>query len=190
MNLFNWGPNANISGNAPLNDSPFTYWNSNFIRSGFTALIPAMTNYTAPNGTASASNDSSTYCPAWGAFDRSDSQYWASSDGSNFYGPPQWIQYQFPSTKIVKAYSFSSLAGNTVCSIINWNLLGSNDGTNFTLLDTRYQPQSTSRFTIDGGFYQITNKSSYNYYRMYITNSSSPFINFVFINSLQMYSQP
>ena len=186
-----WGKNSSISGVKPLQITPYSYWYNHETISGFSALIPSMTSYTAPLGVASASVDSSSFFPAWGAFDNNTANTWESINNSSIvFNAPQWIQYQFSSSKVVKAYSFSSVYGTTNSIMINWSFLGSNDNFNWILLDNRSIPQSSTTFIMAGGFFQITNQTPYLYYRLLVNQNFIPIINPVLINKLQMYSHP
>jgi hypothetical protein len=70
-------------------------------------LTPTMTSDTAPSGIVSASSILSSTYPAWRAFDKNTSTGWA----SNTSGPPQWLEYEFPSPTVVNRYIL--LATNT-----------------------------------------------------------------------------
>ncbi len=76
-------------------------------------------------------------------------------------------QLQFPSAEIVGAYTITS--GNDAPSrdAKDWNLEGSNDGSTWTLLDTRAGEVFPDRNqTIR---YEVDNKTAYTYYRLNIT---------------------
>jgi len=115
--------------------------------------IPILTSATS-SGTASASAILSTGLDAWRAFDKAT----VTSDGT-FYGSPapasgSWVQYDFGSgvNSYIGGYTITprylsgygdSPSGNSQCPA-DWTLSGSNDGTNFTVIDTRSSPQAFS----------------------------------------------
>jgi hypothetical protein len=122
---------------------------------------------------ASASTDSGGQYPAWQAFDRNNNLWVASysytinvpyagtvttidANGTSYKG--EWLQIQMPSAIVLANYSLRPQDGpvNTPSA---WYVLGSRDGTNWNLIDTRagqswvstiyntYQIQSSQAFT-------------------------------------------
>ncbi|MGY5342923.1 discoidin domain-containing protein [Paenibacillus glucanolyticus] len=97
------------------------------------SLVPVMTSNVAPSGVASASSEySSAYAP-WYAFNGLKSgNAWASNTVQC------WISYRFPERKRVNVYSLTSDTASRAASMAkSWNFEGSNDGYNWTLLDSR-----------------------------------------------------
>lgn len=122
-----------------------------------TALIPIMTNYTAPSGTASAGTEITGH-EAWRPYGNGAS--WIASSTAL----PQEIQYQFGSGLAITAYS-------VYCDTLNefatgWFLQGSNDGATWTTLDTQ---NNYAWPTNQVAFIQINNSTSYSYYQLTIT---------------------
>jgi hypothetical protein len=115
--------------------------------------IPILTSATS-SGVASASEILAGGLDAWRAFDK------ATVTGDNtFYAAPSpatgnWIQYDFGSgvSSNIGGYSITPRylanygdSGTGVSQApVSWTLSGSNDGTNFTVIDTRNSPQSFS----------------------------------------------
>ena len=136
--------------------------NNSVLTAQSTRLNPIMTSNTAPSGVASASSVGSN--AAWNAFDNTattSNTAWVSNGAA-----PQWVQYQFTSSLIIRSYSIlyaSTVSGRPV----NFNLQGSNDGISFTTLDTR------TGFAFTNGQYNtltITNPTTaYSYYRLNVT---------------------
>jgi alpha-L-fucosidase 2 len=112
-------------------------------------------------GTASASAQLGGNV-AGNAFDGSASTVWTSGTT----GGSAWLQYQFSGGLgwAVTQYKLVSGTGSTVTAPRDWQLLGSNDGTNWTTLDTR----SSETFSAAGETkrYRITNAVPYAYYRL------------------------
>jgi hypothetical protein len=122
--------------------------------------IPQMSSNTTPSGAAAASSVTSTNV-AWRAFDRNTGTFWQS--GVNNTG---WLSYQFPTGKIIKRYGFFSYITNSN-NPRTWTFEGSNDGSNWTVLDTQ-----TNFVTGVSTFYSFdisANTTSYTYYRINIT---------------------
>jgi hypothetical protein len=88
------------------------------------ALIPVMTGNTAPSGTASASWDGSN---AFHAFDGNDATVWGNVTGDN------WVQYQFAVAVAAVLWRVVTLASGSSWTI---TLQGSNDGSNWTAIDS------------------------------------------------------
>jgi hypothetical protein len=72
----------------------------------------------------------------WNLFDGSSSEYNTARNGSDT--PKRYFQYSFAGglKSYIGGYTFTG-AGSRDYSIGGWELSGSNDGTNFTLLDTQ-----------------------------------------------------
>ena len=124
-----------------------------------------MTSNTSPSGRASADSEYASYY-AWRAMDDSNISYatcWASGQDIKF---PHWLQYQFPSGKIITSYSITSRNDSFNLSPKAWKLQGSNNGTSWTDLDA----QSGQSFNQnEKKTYSFTNAISYSYYRLFIT---------------------
>jgi len=91
--------------------------------------------------------------------------------GSKWYGynaPTGWLQYDFGAgnAQVVKRYTINS-ADVADRDPKSWNLLGSQDATNWTTLDS----QSNQSFALRMGMntYDIANTTAYRYYRIDIT---------------------
>lgn len=148
-------------------------------------IVPAMTSDTTPTGIASASGHN-PYTYPWYAFDGTSNLWWVANSKS-----VGWLQYEFPTPKIVTCYSFISGEneyGDVVPPVI-YNFEASNDGTNWTVLDSRNlldfwpgQPDFT-RVT-----FEINNQQAYKIYRLRTTATPVPY-NYTKMNivELEMY---
>ena len=116
--------------------------------------IPKMTANDAPSGVASASTDGWSLWP-WYAMSQTGNR-WSSSGGA-----PQWLQYQFASGKAINGYEFTGFVQSQTPS--NFTLQASNDGSNWTTLDTQTGNSALTRY------YVFINTVSYTYYRLNIT---------------------
>ncbi|WP_195573805.1 discoidin domain-containing protein [Paenibacillus sp. 1001270B_150601_E10] len=118
-------------------------------------------------GTITVSNDNS---PAGegkeNAFDNNDASKWLTFNSSSH------IQYQFEGTNAyaVKTYSITSANDFPERDPRNWTLSGSNDGTNWTVLDTRLNESFASRYQTKS--YSISNTTAYRYYKFDLANNS------------------
>lgn len=133
---------------------------------GYTAtVVPTMTSNTAPSGVASANTEYDPGYQAWKAFDgviTGDSNGWHSLGGA-----PNWLKYQFASSKIITRYTIK-MRGINVWYPIAWTFQGSNNGSDWTTLDT----QSSQSFSAsEKKTYSFTNTTSYLYYQLYITST-------------------
>jgi len=140
--------------------------------------IPAMTSYTAPSGevTYASTSESGGYA-AWKAFDGNIAkESGAYFQRAGFNNPPRMIQYAFPdgqksrisgySIRAVKFYSGSP----NYSAPAQWQFLGSDDGTTWTLLDTRVgMNQGNDEWgpDSDGGLrtFSLTDVANYRMYR-------------------------
>lgn len=125
-----------------------------------------MTSNTAPSGTASASTIWSTTYDAWKAFDTLDNNTfgWMTVSGTL----TGWLSYEFPSAKMIAKYSVKSIANSSEGRMPkNWTFEGSNDGTAWTVLDTRTNITGWTDGLVRE--YTFTNINSYKRYRINIT---------------------
>ncbi|WP_169082321.1 glycosyl hydrolase family 95 catalytic domain-containing protein [Paenibacillus sp. PL91] len=108
--------------------------------------------------TASSSN------PAYGEgieklTDGSVDTKWYSGDGQ----PPFWIQWQYSEAKVIAGYSFTSANDVANRDPKDWTLKGSNDGVQWTVLDTRTNEEFASRK--QKKTYTFANSQAYVYYK-------------------------
>ena len=129
-------------------------------------LIPHMTSATAPSGVASASSYYSG-CDPYRAMRgvAMGSGNWLTNGTSS-----GWLQYQFSSARIARAYAFSGWSYDTWNSRVPtaWTFEGSNDGSTWTTLDTRScSPDLWLRYI--KRLFVIASPGSYAYYRLNIS---------------------
>ena len=95
--------------------------------------IPTLTSNTS-NGTAEA--NTSAGGAAWNLFDGSSTEYYTQRNGSDT--PKRYFQYTFAGglTSLIGGYTMTAI-GSYSQAISSWEFSGSNDGSTFTLLDTR-----------------------------------------------------
>ncbi|SHN71816.1 Concanavalin A-like lectin/glucanases superfamily protein [Paenibacillus sp. ov031] len=140
-------------------------------------LVPAMTNYTIPSGTVEASTTYSSYY-AWKAFDRvNDSYGWLSNAITG------WLKYTFPLAILVQAYTIKSGDNSTTRTPKTWTFEGSNDGTNWTVLDTR--TNETNWSTGERRSYVFKNKTKFLSYRINVTSNNGD-TSYVSIGEMEM----
>jgi hypothetical protein len=125
-----------------------------------------MTSNSTPSGVCSASSEYNGTYAAWKAADDVivGDNTWRSASG-----PPQWWQYQAASATTINQYTLRSRPGNYLWTPTSWNLCGSNNGTDWTTLDTR----RTGSFTSDDKqTFNFSNTTAYSYYRLNVTGSN------------------
>lgn len=139
----------------------------------FVNIIPKMTSNTTPSGVAfaNAETQGSAGYGAWRAFDRSiaeDYAGWLTSDSL-----PGWVGYKFVSPKVINSYAVVSPSYPTHWPYApsTWQFQGSNDGTNWTTVDTRSGiTWSSARERKE---FSIASPQSFLYYRLYVTTNAS-----------------
>jgi len=127
-------------------------------------LTPKMTSNIAPHGEASASSEISTR-QAYQAFDKvyTGNKFWQANAATG------WIQYKFSKEKRVSKYSLTGIDTGQFSLQINpkdWTLEGSNDGSNWTVLDTRVDESFT---TLEKKICTFNNTGKFTHYRLNIT---------------------
>ena len=125
----------------------------------------------ATGGIATASEEKVTE-PASNAFDGSTGTKWFNEND----GPTGWLQYDFGpgNAWTVVRYDLSSANDAAGRDPKNWQFLGSNDGVNWTVLDTRTGETFDSRYKTKQ--YAIVNSTAYRYYRLNITANNGDLV--------------
>lgn len=83
------------------------------------------------------------------------------------YVADSWFELKFPTPIVVGAYTFTSANDAATRDPKNWTLKGSNDGTNWTVIDTRVDESFVSRFQTKR--YEIAGTpAAYAQYRIYV----------------------
>jgi hypothetical protein len=131
-------------------------------------LIPTMSSNTAPSGVASANSENTAEQAAWVAFDKvlGENRWWTSG------GFPSWLQYQFPTAQKATRYGIVPFYSGAVYPPTAFVFAGSNNGTDWTQLDSRTGlttgwSQNTMR-TFD-----FSNTTAYLYYRLTISAAAA-----------------
>jgi hypothetical protein len=81
-----------------------------------------------------------------------------------------WIQYHYTTAKAVNKYEITSANDVPARDPKSWTLKGSNDGTNWTTLDTRTNETFANRFQVNT--YTFTNSTAYTDYRLDVSANS------------------
>lgn len=125
--------------------------------SGLGNPVPDMTSNTAPSGTVSASNNSTA---AWQVFNRSEGKVVLSGGASG------WVQYRFASPVVIDAYMLQAPNDNSQNDDMpwQWNIEASNDGSNWTILDT--QDGQDTWASNEWRQYAFHNETAFSYYRL------------------------
>jgi hypothetical protein len=121
-------------------------------------------------GVASASSELDPFFDASKAFDGDCGSDWVNASGQT----SGWIQYDFGlgNEKIIKRYTiFSGVSNGTPDGRApkTWTFEGSNDGTNFTVLDTQSISGNISGICSAPSEFDITNQLPFQFYRLNIT---------------------
>lgn len=107
-----------------------------------------------------ASSDNPAYGEGIGKLtDGSADSKWYSGDGK----PPFWLQWEYGTAKVVNGYSMTSANDVPNRDPKNWTLKGSNDGTQWTVLDTRTNEAFASRKLKKS--YSFANTAAYRFYK-------------------------
>jgi hypothetical protein len=119
------------------------------------------------NGTSSASSSGNSGQTDVQAFDQNISTKWITNATAT-----GWLQYQFGSGSAwtVTQYQISSANDVPARDPMNWQILGSNDGNRWAVLDTRAGEVFSSRNLTKT--YNLTNASAYRYYQLNVTANS------------------
>ena len=109
------------------------------------------------------------------AFDNDANTEWFDFANSNPTTRSSWIQYQLSGNSYVATqYTITSGVDFPERDPKNWNLLGSNDGTIWTILDTRTNEVFGSRS--QKKTYSFSNKVGFTYYKLQINSVNDPIL--------------
>lgn len=129
-------------------------------------LVPVMTSNVAPSGVASSSGDYSGSFAPWLAFNRlTTGNAWASSSLQC------WISYRFAEQTRVNVYQLTNdTAGRANNMAKKWNFEASNDGINWTILDSRTDEINWAE--AETRTYLANNRKEFYIYRLNILEAS------------------
>jgi hypothetical protein len=140
-------------------------------------LIPDLTSNTS-SGTASGTTPADPLWAEWKAFDRDNSTHYM------FAGSVGYLQYRFTTSQTINKYV---IVGHNNAADLNrmpknWTFEGSNDGSNWTVLDT--QTNQTSWASGVGASYSFSNLVSYSYFKISISSNNGG--SYTTIDTLEM----
>jgi hypothetical protein len=100
-------------------------------------------------------------------FDGSTSNKWFTGDS---YGPPFWISIKSRDAAAIDGYSITSANDMPDRDPLNWTLLGSNNGSTWTALDTRSNEDFPERRQTRT--FSFSNSTAYQYYKFNFENNA------------------
>ena len=150
--------------------------------------VPTMTSNTAPSPYV-ASADSNTadqaYYPQWKAFNHATGGYnhWIT------YATSGWLSFDFGSSNEKRIGSYGVRGPDNNYAYLsgapkNWTFEGSNDNTNWTVLDT--QTNITSWTASELKTFSIANLGSYRYYKLNIS-ANCGYSSYTAVDELELY---
>jgi hypothetical protein len=152
---------------------------------GAETAIPKMTSNTTPSGRAFASSIYSTTYDAWRAFNNlTEAEGYSSANGSGGVG---YLGYEFVNPIVIGKYAVRSMS---TLSILNrmpkdWTFEGSNNGTDWIILDIQVNQIWATISTEKEYFIDISKINSYKMYRInWTANNGVPYTGF---DELKMY---
>ena len=154
----------NYASNTLLGDSTWcsAICNSTYFESVLNVKVPTMTGYTTPSGEASANAEYTgggvTY-RAWYAFDGKPhaQSSWMPAYNLN----PAWLQYEFTNAVAVRKADITTYSNR----LKDFNIQGSNNGTDFTTIYTGSCPDGGSGVDVKHTF-NFINNTAFKYYRL------------------------
>lgn len=119
--------------------------------------VPDLTSNTHTQGVARASNDSAD---AWKVFDRTEGKVVLSANAVG------WVEFQFTSARVIDGYMLQAPNDNSQNDDMpwQWNLEASNNGSDWTILDTQDGQDTWS--SNEWRQYSFHNKTAFTYYRL------------------------
>lgn len=143
-------------------------------------LITPLISNAASAGIVSSSNSSTS--AAWTAFNGSKVDNGWVIDLRN-EPKTQWLSYKFPSPNVINKYTVTFSFTALDAAPKSWTFEGSNNGTDWVVLDTRTHETNWSQYqTREYVFY---NKKAYMYYRIYVSDNNGGLYQ-IFISEIEM----
>ncbi|WP_454812193.1 discoidin domain-containing protein [Labrys neptuniae] len=164
----------------PVNDTA-----TSLTPSGTGNPIPKMNSNTTPSGTAAASG--TALGAPWSAFDRDAGTAWHSDSGAQ-----AWLSYTFPASHIIVGYAVQATTQLVTSTPVtdrapkSWTFEGSNDGMNWTVLDSQYAQSNWSAG--EARYFRFTNITAYIGYRLNVTSNNGG--QYVTIGELAFTEEP
>ena len=132
-----------------------------------------LTDITDQPGIVTAQGDNSPNQLKENAFDNNSNTKWLDLTNVNPTTRASWIQYRLTgSSYVVTQYTIASADDFPDYDPKSWELLGSNDGSEWTTLDTRTNELFSSRSLKNT--YTFTNSAAFSYYRLQINSVNNP----------------
>lgn len=136
-------------------------------------IIPILTSATSAPGYTPTGSDyysqGADQRPAWYAFNDDPATGYISKVGPST-GAPVFVAIQLPAVTKIYAYQFSNRAVTTFNNNAQaWTFQGSNDGTNWTVLDTRSETSAQAQAPGVDRRYTLSAVAEYQYYRIVVT---------------------
>lgn len=162
------------TGFLPYGDSPTSVKyliqdKNNILFSGVANLNNLVTKMTSNSGEVLASTEYNATYQAWKAFNGAnsvESDAWITLTGTT----TGWLRYKFNTPTIVNKYAVSNenyASTSPTSAPKNWTFEGSNDGTTWTILDTR--TNETGWSNAQRREYNFNNFTQYLYYRINVS---------------------
>lgn len=150
-------------------NSEYKKWSLGEISVASENAVPTMTSNTTPSGKVTFSSIFDSNYDGWKAFNKNESDSWNTLAGDN---TNTWIQYEFPLANVVSSYSLLPLS--TTSANLNqmpntWRFEGSNDGSNWDVLDSKSGVVWTSK---NYKTYPINNNNFYKFYRLFVISNN------------------
>lgn len=143
-------------------------------------VITPMTSHSSSAGIVSSSN---TTTSAWTAFNGSKIDNGWLIDLRN-EPKTQWLSYKFPTPKVIGKYTISYVfTATTDAAPKSWTFEGSNNGTDWVVLDTR--ASETNWYQYQTREYIFQNQTAYLYYRIYVSDNNGGLYQ-IFISEIEM----
>lgn len=165
----------------------------------YSTQIPLMTSATTSGVTMSASSENGSN-NAWKAADSSGTSTQWRANAAASVGSPQWLKVDFgASPKTIASYMIAPELGAGTGVPTDWTFEGSNDNTNWDILDTIKGASPTTQdppFTsVNSGYFQVYKgkQASYRYYRWNITKTLddvAPRIGTVILSTVDQIGYP
>ncbi|WP_425559148.1 Ig-like domain-containing protein, partial [Kistimonas scapharcae] len=146
-------------------------------------LIPSLTSSSDQGIQVTSSGEVSSHFSAWKAMDNVDASAVNNSNSWATTGNSGWLQVELPEAHSVMQYSLTGIALTLGREPSEWQLLASNDGVNFVVVDT--QTTQTGWASRETRTYTLSEPAEYRYFRLDITDNNGD--SYTGLDAFQLY---
>ena len=135
-----------------------------------TGFIPALSSNNDQGFQITSSHEASSAFAAYKVFDNVAASSAGNANSWAAQGSSAWLQVEMPEAKSILQYSLTGIPNTVGREPSEWQLLGSNDGVNFEVIDT--QSSVTDWTSRETKTYSLSSAAEYRFFKLDITDNN------------------